>query len=1223
MDDFFPSADPFAGGVPQGQTQGAVLNQLSGQYGPLAGGSPFRPAFGLEGVPVLGSNPLLGMLAQPLVSQMMGRVGMSPMGLNDRNVFDTLQNQRYFRMQQDLQRQAAELDREGYMNTMRGMAAMTGTPWGADQVAASRGLADKAVAATPMLSMMFPDQLDELGGYRGSGAVMAGRMMSAGRYRLDPVTGRLGQSPDQVAAQARQLYEEFYLADPESSRGVSAGQMGQLFEGLSARGMLGGVGRSPTAAARRAFAADPILFREARDRAGLVAGNDPSTLTADELSKLTGDSVVSDRLRALDTNKVKQSLSGYLEAVNAVRDVFGDAGRPNAPMAELLGALSALTNNSLGQVAPGQLNTMVRMTQQLANNTGLGMDNALVMQQYASAKAGAMGIEPVFGVLANQGAMAFGAAYRSQGNPPAWGRGDADWQMRMDANLRVNAASSRMANRMGLALRIAENGGGFAAGSDAALYAEALKSSADTGATTWTDAAGHAQQLAMGQPAFERMLAASGVPEGASRLMMLQGGANREFVARYNLGDVARRGQTQSDFVPFVGDNVGGFLQGQLQGVGLSRTAARRLGAAAGQGIAADILEIGNAEFAAPGERDAAIAGILRNRLGGAVAGQSDRQMKLMAESLYGFVDTRIAMDPGFGYLKGFQNLHAQANGEALAGGSQIVQTERRNAEIRNAMAPLNRGSMLRRAAGYVQSQRETGISDDKLIRGVATVLGGMDNGVAAGKITPKLKEWDAEKESLLKLSEQIATASPETAATLRKTFDDRVHALNGQIAAAHDQFAALGVDQDLLSSRDTSAALYRADANSKYAKEVGDAQVGGNFAAFWATDTGKEFALNARAAGAGAADVAARFLSSPASVRRLGLAGVEKADAALSANRELTRLAAVYAGGDVAKLQAGDLGGLGGDDKARIMDRVQQQTDARRNALQGLHALVGQGGRHWDVAATAKQLGVAEGDVAAAMGMDDATANHAMTALGMHGEAQKKYKARYLGANADETMRAAHVLEMMQARADTASGKMSAEEAGRNLLTAYGVAEESPEKLAKIGGLLATERGRAIAEGLTVGQKDLAAIAKRGGIDDTPTAGVDQLFDAYRAAQKGGSVDAFRKKFGLEGKDEFGRFMEEVGLQEASHFSDFGEGGTGRRHRGNVADAEALLGKFLEGGGASKEDKPLTAGGLLEALQSWASGGFKVTMTDASGKVTGTGTASAQGKAYAPAPTS
>jgi hypothetical protein len=62
--------------------------------------------------------------------------------------------------------------------------------------------------------------------------------------------------------------------------------------------------------------------------------------------------------RSVDASRITDSLKRYSKAVAAIRDVFGDNGRPDAPMNELLSALDGLTANTSSMLAPERHFTM-------------------------------------------------------------------------------------------------------------------------------------------------------------------------------------------------------------------------------------------------------------------------------------------------------------------------------------------------------------------------------------------------------------------------------------------------------------------------------------------------------------------------------------------------------------------------------------------------------------------------------------------------------------------------------------------------------------------------------------------------------------------------------------------------------------------------------------------------------------------------------------------------
>jgi hypothetical protein len=104
----------------------------------------------------------------------------------------------------------------------------------------------------------------------------------------------------------------------------------------------------------------------------------------------------------IDARKITDSLRKYQSVINAMREIFGDAGHPNAPVPELLNALNSWSGGALSQLQPGQVEMMVRTSYNMAKQTGLGPAGLMMIGGYAQQQAAAAGINPVFGALAAQ-----------------------------------------------------------------------------------------------------------------------------------------------------------------------------------------------------------------------------------------------------------------------------------------------------------------------------------------------------------------------------------------------------------------------------------------------------------------------------------------------------------------------------------------------------------------------------------------------------------------------------------------------------------------------------------------------------------------------------------------------------------------------------------------------------------------------------------------------------
>jgi len=943
-------------------------NFFGQSYAPLASGVDPTFSTGFEGMPFAQENPLIGMLANSMLGGLFNKLGYSPMGLgHDRNIYDSMQARRYYQQTMQLQTQAAEMDRESWISTMRGMARITGTSWGAEQIRASRGLSDAMVTASPLLAKMFPEMLDDMSGVYGSGAVMAGRVMSAGRYRIDPVTGRLGMDPERVAQSARDMFTDLYTTGGgRETGGLTAGRVGELYEQMSLRGMIPGMRGTPMD--RLGMIDRPTLEAAAlRQTVGLPTKRDAVSgaqqldlekLKPEDIEKMLGDSEVSKRIMSFDSGRVNNTLKGYVQAISAVRDIFGDMGRPNAPMSELINALEKMTNGSVGQINPARLDSMVRMTHNLATSTGLSMDAMMMLQEHASARAQQMGIEPIFGVQAAQGAAAFGGAYRAGGYAAdvAWGKYTPDQLTQLDANLRTNAAGSAMANRFGLALRLAETNK-LGPDTEAGQFVEALRNAPTTGLDTYSFKGVTHKFSDIKEPQFVRMFSDAGINPADIQTMLQQRFANRQYVDSGQLGDVVRREQSAADFQPWLGRHATSFIAGELGRQGIRGKDQYEAGQIAGQAAAQRILDMDASAFADDEQRRKVMGDIFKDELGkteGGVKLMAQLQasgknptefFQTMAESFKGHWDQTIRYSPDMAYLGNSQNFFIAANKPLQEQTFRIQQQNQFTGAIQSALSPLGRGSMMRRAVSYLQRLGENeGGNDNELYGLAAETLGGVKIEDVRTHVAPAMADLKRQQDLLETLQRQYAAATkPEDQSRISTRIRKEIQTLQTISTNAQQSFAGIGVDlsgeSEPVTIGDTSHALNKAD-HQKRATELAkvDEVFGGLVADtdaagkpvmedgkpkmrvatakernerldnMFNTAEGKDFAAQTLSRIQMSESVADKLLTSNASIRTFGQQGIDEAKTIRTANERLREMAFEYSDGVVEHLIAGRL---------------------------------------------------------------------------------------------------------------------------------------------------------------------------------------------------------------------------------------------------------------------------------------------------------------------------
>lgn len=810
----------------------AVLTHMAGGYVPFATGWQHTRRLPYEGIP--GFDTPLGMMAgmamQPAAYRMFGQVGMMPMGVgHDQNVFDRLMNQRFSQMQLRSMQEAAQADRDSYMQTFRGLAALTGTPFGAEQRRAAMSLSNIATTFAPALAETMPEFLDQMGGMRGSATVMARRMIDAGRYRVDPVTGRMGMSAETVGAASRRLFDDLYSAEnlPEM-RGITAGKAGSLFNELQLRGLIGTAasegrqfgyrGDDPRGATMRALddlsRRSPNDLKRAADATGVDISGGINKLSAADLDKLNLDPRVSDKIRSFDVERIKKAIQGYTGVVTAMRDIFGDMGHANAPMQQLMAGVEAMTAGSMAQLDPGKLSGMVRQTYNLAKQSGVSLDNALILQQHAGAKAQAMGLESIFAVHATQGSLGFGGAYRGQGHAAhtAWGAMNADQVQQLDANLRVQAAGSSMANRMAVAMRLRDQGGGFEKGSDAERYTSAI----NAGLNSWTDSTGKTRSLMTTDKEFIQMMSGNGRTEGDVRSLLGQRDTNREYVEKYRMTDIVRRAQGTDELHPFIGNRMQETLYSRLVGQGVSAKEARDAAAGISQTVTKRMFDMSPAEFADTTTRNQMIGGFIEEELARSGKGdllknmtpeQRDQFFKTTADSFYGSANRGIGTSQyrAFGNL---QNIHRLTNKTTLDEADRQQMQARFSAEMQEALSPLGHGSILQRAVSSLQNYRP---GDPKGMTGfLAEALGGVKIDDINRSLVPHFEKIRDKQSAIEALQDKIRNEKdPAARGQLMEQLETARRELNSQakdLAKMGEQFGLFGTDA--LSHEDVSRAI-------------------------------------------------------------------------------------------------------------------------------------------------------------------------------------------------------------------------------------------------------------------------------------------------------------------------------------------------------------------------------------------------------------------------------
>lgn len=483
-------------------------------------GQPYTNVQALTAVG-LGQYGAMGQMAESLGNPVLGQVfrsaGMLSNG-NSTNVISSMQAHKFLQMQNQVLTNVSPLDAESYYRSFRGMAALSGQPFNAEQRSAARSLASSVAGMGPYAAMMAPDLVDSMAGERGSAAVMANQMMDFNRYRVDPTTGKMGYSAEANTALVENMFNNMYSDENlPNMRGIRAGDAGQLYKALAQRGLAGTreTLRDRTLSALEEARSGGTDLRSLAQSAGVAdIPLNFSNISNSDLEKLRGTSEVQTNISKIDAKGISGKLQGYTDSLAALREIFGENGTPNAPIPMLIGALEELTSGQMQKFDATRLNTMVRDLQAISQMTGKSVDQLAIMNREAAESGQRLGIGTTFSTEAVKIGATTGQAYQEVGGATGFGsisKTEAEAQAMERFNLGV---SSEYGNMLGTLGRINDNGG--FANNAAGKRLESILAAADSGQKTFIDpSTGKEEMVPIRETDYRRLISQGGV-EGMS-----------------------------------------------------------------------------------------------------------------------------------------------------------------------------------------------------------------------------------------------------------------------------------------------------------------------------------------------------------------------------------------------------------------------------------------------------------------------------------------------------------------------------------------------------------------------------------------------------------------------------------------------------------------------------------------------------------------------------------
>lgn len=775
---------------------------------------------------------MLGLAWQSMAPQLYQQFGYIPGIFEPQgNITDQFAAREYWQSRQKAVMQATKSDRANMMRTARGLARSAGVQFGQQQqsmLSAGLDWAD-SMGLTAMAATLAPETFDALGGSRGSAAVMATRIHDAGRFQVDPVTGRIGFSGSTAGGLSNEVYRQLYGdgADITKMYGIGAGRAGELFQAMGQKGLLGrGIGTFDTAGQLEQLQGDNDLVRQGLQtlrtsnqpkfqqllqqftaQTGKSAGISPTeqirnlstlesgTSAAIQALKDSGNPQFEAALRQFDATKIARQLQSTSKAITAMRDIFGDSGHTNAPMTELIEGLNALTQGGLVSKSPGEAERIVRTSYMAAKDAGIGIQSLMGLTAQAAAEADAMGLSRGFGVEAAQGAIAFGGALGRAGDGQftAFGMHDRENLMMQDKQLRLQAGKSNLSNLLGATARL-NAATEFAKGSDAANLLQAAKDGKGT-----VNIGGREIPLwQLERKDFVTAMTNSGVSADTAGMVIGDTRSNEEFSRSFN--DLVRRQQGAELINTSMARSFANSITQRAAKIGLSTEEAHKASLTTGAAVSETLMNMSAEERTNRKTRNTLMANTVRNQLAsqakltaaeqqevdnmkrGGMDEQAARRKvvdkKFTEQEILTSVEAgwgnfeQTAIDRGYGSAQDLLRLN-----DPVVMKQKAAEDAQRALRVRidQSLAPLNRVPMFRRLMDQM------GEPDDTFMEGVLNVVGGVKAEKVAALLQPlELELQGAQAQGNQRLIEALKTGGTAAEEQINQMAADRQTDLKG-----------------------------------------------------------------------------------------------------------------------------------------------------------------------------------------------------------------------------------------------------------------------------------------------------------------------------------------------------------------------------------------------------------------------------------------------------------
>jgi hypothetical protein len=299
-----------------------------------------------------------------------------------------------------------------------------------EQAAMFAGVANNPIAKAVMASVVGPETMEGLMfGRRGDPAALANSANKVNFFRRD-TTGATRMSGDSMQEVSQNLYENLYGGkNVDDMHGFTAGQTGAAMEHLFQSGqlpqslgemsaadrvrVLSGSQRDDATMDRlaRQFGHKEMLkqesyanatapeqermldaqvgqYRQRLDRTFTEIdrhnSNDPRARSAQQIEQMDGYGMAA---RNVDSQRVGQVAKNYMGALDAVREIFGDNGKGDAPIEALIEALDEFSSGSINKIDPSRVERTMREMRSSAKSAGVNLESMAMIGANGTALA--------------------------------------------------------------------------------------------------------------------------------------------------------------------------------------------------------------------------------------------------------------------------------------------------------------------------------------------------------------------------------------------------------------------------------------------------------------------------------------------------------------------------------------------------------------------------------------------------------------------------------------------------------------------------------------------------------------------------------------------------------------------------------------------------------------------------------------------------------------------